>query len=134
MRKEWKRLRGKDVRDASTVREWGKVASEARQANMVVHMGRLFGIMVEKAAELPEGDPRRKLKHRAVLQGNKVVTQSWEAAMFPNLGSNPAIVESGKAADCYGCMAGHDTDQADAEQAYIQADLEGTQTSVALPI
>ena len=35
MHKEWTRLRGKDVWDASTVCEWGK-------ANTVVHMGRLF--------------------------------------------------------------------------------------------
>ena len=54
--------------------------------------------------------------------------------MFQSLGSNPANMESGKAADCYGCMAGHDTEQADAEQAYAQADLEGAQTWVALPI
>ena len=43
-------------------------------------------------------------------------------------------MESGKAADCYGRMAGHDARQADAEQAYTQADLEGTQTWVARAI
>ena len=98
-----------------------------------MHMGRLFGIMVEKAAELPVGDPRRKYKYRVVFQGNQVVTQNWEAAIFQSLGSSPSNMEAGKAVDCYGCVVGHDIEQADAEQAYIQADIEGTTTWVALP-
>ncbi len=53
--------------------------------------------------------------------------------MFQDLGSQPASMEAGKAADCYGLFAGHDIEQADAEQAYVQADLEGTVTYVALP-
>ena len=60
MEKEWKRLWDKDVWDASTVREWNDVFAEARRKNVDAHMGRLFGIMVEKAVELPGGDPRRK--------------------------------------------------------------------------
>ena len=58
--KEWKRLWEKDDWDANVVREWHDVAAEARKDHVDVHMGRLFGIMVEKAAELPEGDPRTK--------------------------------------------------------------------------
>jgi hypothetical protein len=115
------------------VREWNDVAAEARRSKVDVHMGRLFGIMVEKAAELPEGDPRRKYKYRVVFQGNQVVTQNWEAAVFQNLGSSPSNMEAGKAVGCYGCVVGHDIEQADAEQAYIQADIEGTTTWVALP-
>ncbi len=70
-------------------------------------------------------DPRRKYKGRAVFQGNRVVNQNWEAAMFQNLGSSPASMESGKALDCLGCTPGYATVQADAEQAYMQADLKG---------
>ena len=84
--KEWKRLWEKDVWDATVV-EWYDVAAEARKSNVNVHMGRLFGIMVEKAAELPEGGgSRRKHKYRVVFQGSQVVTQNWEAAIFQNLG------------------------------------------------
>ena len=53
MDKEWKRLWDKNVWDAASVREWNDVAAEARCNKVDVHMGRLFGIMVEKAAELP---------------------------------------------------------------------------------
>jgi hypothetical protein len=60
MRKEWKRLWSKDVWDAKSVREWADVSAGARRKGHGVHMGRLFGIMVEKAAELPVGDPQRK--------------------------------------------------------------------------
>ena len=42
-------------------------------------------------------------------------------------------MEAGKAADCYGCVPEHDCEQADAEQAYVQAELKGTETWVALP-
>ena len=42
-------------------------------------------------------------------------------------------MEAGKAADCYGCVTNHAIGQADAEQAYIQADIEGIATWVALP-
>jgi len=130
---EWKRLWNKHVWDHKIVREWSDVFAEARRNNKTVHIGRVFGICVEKSSELPKGDPRRKFKYRVVFQGNNVVTQNWEAAMFQDLGSNPSSMQSGKAADCYGCFEGHCTEQADAEQAYVQAELKGTETWVALP-
>ena len=42
-------------------------------------------------------------------------------------------MEAGKMADAYGSFPGHDMQQADAEQAYIQAYLEGEETWVELP-
>ena len=98
-----------------------------------IHLGRLFGVCDEKSSELPKGDPRRKFKYRVVFQGNNVATQNWEVAVFQDLGSNPATMQSGKAADCYGRMGGNKTEQADAEQAYVQAELKGTETWIALP-
>ena len=89
VRKEWDRLWKKEVWDASTVREWTDVAAEARRDGREIHMGRLFGICVEKAAELPKDDPRRKYKYRVVFQGNNVVTQNWEAALVPKPGFQP---------------------------------------------
>ena len=62
MEKEWKRLWDKDVWGATTVREWNDVAAEARRENVDVRMGRLFGIMVEKAAELPERGPAEEVQ------------------------------------------------------------------------
>jgi hypothetical protein len=130
---EWKRLWDKHVWDHNVVREWSVVSAEARRTNKTIHIGRIFGICVEKSSELPKSDPRRKFKYRVVIQGNQVVTQNWEMAVFQDMGSNPSNMQSGKAAGCYGCMPGHTTEQADAEQAYIQAELSGTETWVALP-
>ena len=135
---EWGRLKSKTVWLIKSVREWDVVAREAREKQKKdpsyrIHMGRLFGLMVEKGAELPKNDPRRKFKYRVVFQGNRVVTQNWETALFQDMGSSPASMEAGKYVDCHGCLPGHDTEQADAEQAYVQADLEGTETWVWLP-
>ena len=58
----------------------------------------LFGIMVEKGSELAKGDARRKYKYRVVFQGNRVINQNWEAALFQDLGSSPATMEASKIA------------------------------------
>ena len=93
------------------MREWSHVDPEARQTDKAVHSRRLFGIIVDKAAELQGGDPRRKAKCRAVGRDNEVVTQHWEAAVFQNSGPNPSNMEPGKAGGRYACMAGLDTEQ-----------------------
>ena len=99
MKTEWGRLWSKGVWH-HTIREWDEVAWEAKQKGETVHFGRLHGICTEKGSELKEGDPNRKYKYRVVFAGNNVVTQSWEAAVFQNLGSSPASMEAGKAVDC----------------------------------
>ena len=53
--------------------------------------------------------------------------------MLQDLGNAPATMEASRIADCYGCFSQHDCQQSDAEQAYIQAPLKGTDTWVALP-
>ena len=42
-------------------------------------------------------------------------------------------MQSGKAVDAYGCFPDNACEQADAEQAYVQAKLLGAETWVALP-
>ena len=94
----------------------------------------IFDICVEKGSELPPNDPNRKFKGRVVFEGNRVQDESWNAALFQELGSSPATMEAGKACDAYGLAPGHDAEQADAEQAYIQSRLGGdTPTWVRLP-
>ena len=58
MNKEWKRLWDKKVWDHDGVREWSDVAREAASQGKEIHMGRLFGICVQKGSELPDGDAR----------------------------------------------------------------------------
>ena len=59
--------------------------------------------------------------------------QDGNWAIFQELGSNLATMEGARAADAYGLMPGHDVEQSDAEQAYTQAWLTGTETWVRLP-
>ena len=122
--KEWKKLEDKGTWNWNTLSEWSDVVSNAKANPDPVwkdecHFGYLFGIMVEKGAEFPVGDARRYFKYRVVFQGNSVVNRNWKVAIFQDLGSSPAAMEAGKAADCYGCFDGHDCMQADAEQAYV---------------
>ena len=82
-------------------------------------------ICIEKNSELHIGQTSREFKGRAVLQGDRVVDQNWDVAMFQDLGSNPANMDASRAADCYGCMIGNGVELVDAEQAYIQVDPHG---------
>ena len=118
MEKERRNLQTTQVWDPIWVRDWKGIARTAHYREQKIHLARIFGIMVEKGSELPEDDPHRKFKYRVVYQGNNVVDENWEFAVFQDLGSSPASMEAGKMADAYGSMLGHDLQQADAEQAY----------------
>ncbi len=132
--KEWSNMRYKrKVWRDCTVREWSEVALEARKAHRTVHMTRLFSIRVVKNSERPASDPRGKYKYSAVVCGHKVTDESWGAAQFQGIGSSPSSMAAGKLLDFYACLPGHGGQQADAEQAYIQADFTGTATWIMLP-
>ena len=94
-------------------------------------MGYLFGICVEKNVELDVS--LLKFKGRVVFQGNQVYEQSHNYASFQDLGSSPATLQAAKAVDFFGRLPGHVIDIADAEQAYIQAEMEGDPSWVCLP-
>jgi hypothetical protein len=110
-----------------------EVRDEARKRNETAHVGRGFDICVEKGSELPKGSPGRKMEGRVVFQGNGVLDQNYDIAIFKDLGSAPATMEAGKCVDAYGLIAGHDTEQADGESAYTQTELTGIDTWVRLP-
>lgn len=128
--KEWARIMLQGVWKLNDIREWSRLAGDARKAGKTVHLGRIFVILVEKNSELEM--KHRKRKYLAVFQGDNVVTQNWESALCQDLGSSLACMEVGEAIDAYGCMAVNDNERADAEQAYIQAYLEGEETWVCL--
>ena len=140
MQDEWDRLRAVVRPDGTTgvwdehlVREWKDVRKDARRANRTVHVGRVFGIIVEKNHELDAKDLRRKYKGRAVFGGDQVLDQDHNWAIFQELGSSPATMEAARWADAYGLFPGHAVEQSDAEQAYTQAWLRGNETWVKLP-
>ena len=86
-----------------------------------------------KGSELPDGDERNKYKYRVVFQGNRVVDQNMDEAQFQDLGSAPATVEASRLCILKGLLPGNKFEQADAMQAYIQAELGGTETWVEIP-
>ena len=133
MKKEWSGLIDQGVFDLGAVREYDAVAKEAKAKGEEIHMARAHGICVEKHSQLPVGDPKRKFKGRGVLLGNQVKNQSFEAAMFQDLGNAPASFEASRWADFLGCHDGWDVQMADAVQAYIQATLRGTPCWIELP-
>ncbi|MFM7858461.1 MAG: hypothetical protein ACKO96_42705, partial [Flammeovirgaceae bacterium] len=84
MQREWDRLRSKNVWDEHIPRDWDEVSSDARRGGYTAHLGYLFGICVEKNAELDHS--LRKFKGHIVFQGNQVsdqdhnytISRTWE--------------------------------------------------------
>ena len=104
--KEWQKLVDKGCWIEKQVREYDQVASEAQKKKLKVHFGRVFEICTLKGSELKEGDPNRKYKGRSVFQGNKVLDENSDHALFAELGSSPASMEAGKIIDVYGSQPG----------------------------
>ncbi len=100
---------------------------------MVSDVGRGLGVWMGKGSVRALGEPCRKCKGRYVCQGSEVKDQSWEAAIFQELGSSPAAMEAGNSCDFYGLLPGNRSEQSDAEQAYTQSLLSGAETWVILP-
>ena len=132
-RKEGSGLIDQGVFDLGAVQEYDAVVKEAKAKGEEIHMARAHGICVEKHSQLPVGDAKRKFKGRGVLLGNQVKNQSFEAAMFQDLGNFPASFEASRWADFLGCHDGWDVQMADAVPAYIQATLRGTPCWIELP-
>ena len=68
-----------------------------------------------------------------MFQGDRVVNQNFEVALFQDLGSSPATLDASRACDAVGCAPGNTTEIADAPAAYLQADLKGSPCWVHLP-
>jgi len=133
MDKEWKALWDMATWDAKGVSEWSAVKQDAMRKGERVHVGMVFGICVEKGAELPLGDPARKYKGRVVFQGNQVKDELGLHAVFADLGSAPVGMSASKMQDLVGLLPGCVEELADAVRAYTQARLSGTATWVRLP-
>ena len=122
-----------DITDITTVRERRDVIRDAVRLHKKVHFARIFSICSEKGSELPEDDPDRKFTGRCVAQGNDVKDEHPHAAIFQELSSSPATLEAAKSVDAYGSIKGNDTEQCDAQQAYVQTELGGVETWISLP-
>lgn len=87
-----------------------------------IHIARVLGICVLKGSELEEGNKLRKYKGRYVLQGNDVSDEEGSHAIFNELSSSPATLESAKAV-VIGLQDGYAIEQAGAKQVYTQAEI-----------
>lgn len=94
MRDEWNGLTEQGTVEFGTVKnplifEYDSIRNESRTNREEIHFGRVHGIMVEKHWQLPKEDPRRKLKGRAVLVGNKVTNRG---CILSRLGKFPSNI------------------------------------------
>ena len=110
--------------------QWHK---KLERAQLHVTLGESSACVMKRIPSSPLDDPHRKFKGRVVFQGNQVRGQNWNTAMFQELSSCPAAMGAAKAAECYGLIPGHKTEQADAVMAYTQSKLGGVPTWVRLP-
>ena len=92
-----------------------------------------FSEYVASGSELKQDDPTQKWKGRFVFSGSGVKDEYNDTAIFNELSSSPALLEASKAVDAYGLIDGHTSSQCDAEQAYVQSRLGGTETWVRIP-
>ena len=134
VREEFDKLMSQAVFAMEKVEEWKDVRDRARANREKIHIGRIFALCVEKGSELPKDHKDRKYKGRIVFMGNQVRDEYHDYAIFQDLSSSPAALEGTKAIDAYGSLPDHCVMQADAKQAYVQAELDSdTATWVRLP-
>ena len=132
--KEYRALRDRGTWDVKSVTAKRELLRRKRlPGNEEMHIAGIFPIVVEKGSELPKGSEGRKFKGRIVFMGNNIRTQFGDIALFQDVASSPATLESSKVVIMHGLLQGNVIEQADAMQAYVQAKLEGEETWIAIP-
>jgi hypothetical protein len=106
--------------DESNPVEFDKLVADAKSAGETLHLGELMTIASIKHWETPA---LHKYKVRIVHRGDNVKDQDGQMAVFQELSASPSAIHTINSNMAYGCLAGHKTTMADAEQAYLQADL-----------
>ena len=134
VQEEWDRLRSVGPLgcwDESRVRPKHDVMSEARREKRRAHFGQLMEICVEKNYDIPG---KSKYKGRVVYRGDDVKDEfGSKVTVWQDLASCPATLEAAKVADMLSCTPGCSGQQADATQAYTQADFSGIESWVEIP-
>ena len=87
--KEWSNLEGKGVYREETLTEWSYVRKEALAKGKEIHLAFFFGVMVQKGAEYPDGDPRKKFKYRVVLRGSDIKGSVFRSGTISRDGHDP---------------------------------------------
>ena len=127
---EWTRLI-KETFDWKNPRGYRDVQREAEAANMSIHFAQLLQLIGLKHSELDK--KFQKWKGRVVIKGDQMKDQAYQAAIFQELSSSASLMSASKMLDIIGHMPGMSLAQADAIQAYPQANLGGPPTWVVIP-
>ena len=56
---EWSKLWGQNVWDTSCYKNTHQVMNEAKSAGAYIHIGKIFGLCVQKGSELPDDNIRK---------------------------------------------------------------------------
>ena len=129
----WKNLESRQVWKCEELTDWHIVRKKAVAKGEEARLGFLFGIMVEKGSEFPEGDTRRYFQNRVVFRRNDVKDPNWDVALFQEMATTPRTLEASCYSDLLASLPGNSVEGRDVQQAYLQAEMEGTPTYVVLP-
>ena len=127
---EWEKLRKVRTWLEEAVREYDEVCAEALLNKEEVHFGRVFSLCHEKRSE---DLSLSKYKGLVVFHGNQMTDQTAATVVFQENGSSACLLSASKVVDVISVSPGNDGQQADAPQAYTQAELEGKDTWIELP-
>eukprot|EP00972_Heterocapsa_arctica_P025538 3759700-Heterocapsa_arctica.AAC.1 len=76
---------------------------------------------------MPKLKVKRFISHASFLFAPKRAV-NYPPVTLIELSSCPATLEAAKSVDAFGLLPGHDVEQCDAQQAYVQSKLGGTPT------
>ena len=97
------------------------LVADAKAAGRHIHLGELMPIASIKHWESPA---LRKYKGRIVFRGDCVKDQDGKMAVFQEIAASPSAIFTINSNQAYGLLPGHKSTTADAEQAYLQAELK----------
>jgi len=132
IRKEGAALKECGTWDEASVCERDDLLSRTRAQNKTIHIGDLMTLCSIKFYEMsPE---LHRYKGRIVFRGDSTKDQHGASAVFQELGSSPTSVQDVNCNLAYGAVPGNATTAADAQRAYVQADLKSKfETWVSIP-
>ena len=109
---------------------WVEVLENASRKGKYIHIGRLFGIFLEKGSELDVDNLARKYKYRVVFERSNAFDQNFAEAIFAE---QAAELEIARSSQLSGMLVAHVIEQADARHAYVLSFMVGTETLVEIP-
>ena len=118
-------------RSNSTTRRRRKSAIQQHQSTLRRHF--LVYAVSKEVNSRRTTPPKSGRADSYVFRGSDAKDEYNDTAVFNELSSSPATLEASKAVGAYGLIDGHASSQCDAEQAYVQSRLGGTETWVIIP-